>query len=533
MAERGERGPDRRRPSAAAVVTVALACGWLLCYATAQLLLADSPEGERYLSNVAYNVPLLVAIVLCVRAARRSAGHMRRFWMLIALSSSLWLGGELAWAWYELVRRTAVPFPALPDVFYVASYLPCLIGFVLVFRQAGILRQWRSLLDASIVVLVVGAVGWQVLVAPNLRLGLTTATVVASLPPLLDLAIVVVVGTLGFAAHRRLPASLGAVMLAYCAFATSDAIYTYISLGDSRAYPKPLDLGWQAAAVLIAVGAVLGGTGAAPERDDGERDRGLPLVLAGVLITLTTMVLDAADEVLELWVRWLAVYVVLAVIIRLLLTSRDKDRVRRELTRALAEQRRLAVTDGLTGLYNRRFVEEMLRLETDRTVRAAGRLGVMVVDVDHFKAVNDSYGHQAGDEVLRAIAERLAAAVRRMDVVGRYGGEEFVVILPGVAAAELPELAERCRRAIADTPFPLPEGPPLPVSVSLGVAGLPEHAGTADDLVRVADRALYVAKATGRNRVQVGAEELVVAAFDPAGTSGPDRRHPRLDTADR
>ena len=532
---------ERRRPERAAAAAFGPAAGWLTGYAVAQLVLAGSAEGLLYLSNVAYNVPILVAVVLCVRAAVRTSGRRRPFWALIALFSVLWLCGELAWAWYELVLRTEVPFPALPDVFYIVSYLPCLTGLVLVFRGAGILRQWRALLDASIITLVVGTVGWQLLVGPRLSSGITAASVVASLPPLLDLATVVVIGTLGFAAHRRLPGPLLTVMLAFCAFAVSDGVYTYLELADSRGYPKLLDLGWQAAAVLIAVGAALDGTGPAPGRDsdqrDGDqresdqRDSGLPLVLVGVGITLAAMVLDTTDHQIQLWTRWLAVYVVLAVIVRLLLTSGDKDRVSRQLAGALAEQRRLAVTDGLTGLYNRRFVEEMLQLETARALRNGGRLGVMVIDVDHFKAVNDSYGHQAGDEVLHSIAERLGGVVRRTDVVGRYGGEEFVVIVPDTDAEAPAELAERCRRVIAGRPFPLPDGPPVAISVSVGVAVLPEHASTARELVRTADRALYLAKSAGRDRVQVGADDVaaVAVALDPA--AGPAPALPMLDRA--
>jgi two-component system, cell cycle response regulator len=250
-----------------------------------------------------------------------------------------------------------------------------------------------------------------------------------------------------------------------------------------------------------------------PERSG--RDRGLPMVLAGSAIALGTMFVDSLDRRLELWVLGLAAYVVAAVILRLMLTSRDKDRVTEDLEQALAEQERLAVTDGLTGLYNRRFVEEMLRLETARALRTGERLGLIVIDVDHFKSVNDSHGHQAGDEVLQAIGERLVGAVRRPDVVGRYGGEEFVVILPGADSEVLLELAERCRRAIADHPFPLRDGAPLPITVSLGVAGVPEHAITARELVRTADRALYLAKAAGRNRAQIGAD-LALPAMDPA-----------------
>ena len=501
-------GLHRRGP----VVAGALAAAWVAGYALAQQLVSRT---DLVLPNVVYLVPIAVALLLGVRTAKAATGSRRRFWLLVSLSTLLWLAGEVTWAWYELVLRAPVPQPGMPDVFYVASYVPVLVAFTLIFDGAGTLLRSRALLDASVIALVVGAVGWQLLVGPNLSGGLSLPALTAATPPLLDVATVVLVGTLGFAGSRRMPASLVAVTLAYVSFAVGDAVYSWVVLVGSTPYPAELDLGWQLAAVLIAVGAVLGRRpGDQPPAERTTRDRGLPLVLLGAAIALGTMFVDALDRRLELWVLALAAYVVAAVILRLLLTSRDKDRVTRELELALAEQERLAVTDGLTGLYNRRFVEEMLQLETARALRTGERLGLIVVDVDHFKSVNDAHGHQAGDEVLLAIAERLTGAVRRPDVVGRYGGEEFVVILPGAGPEVLLELAERCRRAVADHPFPLRDGAPLPITVSLGVAGLPEHAITARELVRTADRALYLAKGAGRNRAQIGAD-LAVPAMDP------------------
>jgi two-component system, cell cycle response regulator len=507
---RAERVPPQGTPPVAALVAAA----WVLAYGTAQLLLRG--DSRLVLSNVVYQLPIAAALWLTVRAAVRTTGTWRRFWGLIGLATALWLAGELSWGWYELVRRQEVPFPALPDLFYLTSYLPTITAFLLAFGGAGALSRSRALLDASVVALVVGAVGWQVLVAPQLGSGLDLAVLTASASPLLDLATLVLIGTLGFAGHRRVPGAVTAVMLAYACFALSDAAYTYLVVIDGRPYPDWLESGWQAAAVLVSLAGIAG----AAQHDEPvpglrPRDRGLPLVLAGSAVALGTVAADVRDGRVEIWVLVLAAYVIAAVIVRLLLTTRDKDRVSSQLEKALAEQERLAVTDGLTGLHNRRFFEEMLRYETERSVRTGPHLGLIVIDVDHFKSVNDAHGHQAGDDVLRSIAGRLDAAVRRRDVVARYGGEEFVVILPDADAEVLLELAERCRRIIADRPFPLPGGPALPVTVSLGVAGLPDHAGTAQELVRAADRALYLAKAAGRNRVQVGAD-LVAPSMDPA-----------------
>jgi two-component system cell cycle response regulator len=153
-------------------------------------------------------------------------------------------------------------------------------------------------------------------------------------------------------------------------------------------------------------------------------------------------------------------------------------------------------TDALTGLPNRRHLEEQLQ-----RLAGNGRLSVLLLDIDRFKQVNDTRGHAAGDEVLRVVAGRLREAVRTADVAGRWGGEEFLVVLPATATVEAAILGERVRQAIAAAPVPLPDAP-LAVTASVGVAsgGLDGWEG----LVRRADTGLYAAKEGGRNRVVPG-----------------------------
>jgi two-component system, cell cycle response regulator len=153
-------------------------------------------------------------------------------------------------------------------------------------------------------------------------------------------------------------------------------------------------------------------------------------------------------------------------------------------------------TDALTGLPNRRHLEEQLQ-----RLAGNGRLSVLLLDIDRFKLVNDTRGHAAGDEVLRVVAGRLREAVRTADVAGRWGGEEFLVVLPATAAVEAAALGERVRQAIAAAPVPLPDVP-LAVTASVGVAS-GGHDGW-EGLVRRADTGLYAAKDGGRNRVVPG-----------------------------
>jgi len=168
------------------------------------------------------------------------------------------------------------------------------------------------------------------------------------------------------------------------------------------------------------------------------------------------------------------------------------------------ETQLLALTDGLTGLYNRRHASKRLEEEIARSRRNSTGLCVAMCDVDHFKAINDEFGHSAGDRVLQQIAGSLTEYVRRNDIVSRWGGEEFLVIFSEIKLTAARIVAERLRGRLANTPKV--EGGPDQISVSVGLAML--HAGvTADALIEQADQALYRAKARGRNRVEVAGEE--------------------------
>lgn len=167
----------------------------------------------------------------------------------------------------------------------------------------------------------------------------------------------------------------------------------------------------------------------------------------------------------------------------------------------------IGLTDSLTGVYNRRYIDRRLLEEIGRARRQAYRISCLYIDIDHFKAVNDTVGHQGGDEVLREVAARIKAELRASDALGRFGGEEFVVLLIDADLDSATMVAQRIRSSIADAPFALSTGEALPISVSIGVATLDDferdHAieGVAQQLVAHADSALYQAKESGRNRV--------------------------------
>jgi diguanylate cyclase (GGDEF)-like protein len=161
----------------------------------------------------------------------------------------------------------------------------------------------------------------------------------------------------------------------------------------------------------------------------------------------------------------------------------------------------MATYDTLTSLHNRRYFDERLTLETQKAFRSGAPLSLIMVDIDHFKKVNDTFGHTEGDKVLREISYLLRTSVRKKDVVARYGGEEFVLILPEAGTEESLAIAERIRRTVEKKPFEV-GAIQLKLTVSLGISRFPDdRPASKEELIRMADLALYDAKRGGRNQV--------------------------------
>jgi diguanylate cyclase (GGDEF)-like protein len=180
-----------------------------------------------------------------------------------------------------------------------------------------------------------------------------------------------------------------------------------------------------------------------------------------------------------------------------------------ERVKLIAFLENLSITDALTGIANRRHFEWRLSEEIERARRYKYPLSALMLDLDHFKQVNDNYGHQIGDIVLQQVAQRLRRILRRTDFLARYGGEEFIVLAPQTPADRALILAERLRQVIAESPIPVADNLQIHITISIGVAVFPNHAQNESELIGAADAALYKAKQMGRNRVCMFEPELV------------------------
>ena len=162
--------------------------------------------------------------------------------------------------------------------------------------------------------------------------------------------------------------------------------------------------------------------------------------------------------------------------------------------------RQQSIRDPLTGLFNRRYLEESLDRDLHRAQRQQQSLGIIMLDIDYFKHFNDTFGHKAGDVVLRTLGQFLKENIRGSDIVCRYGGEEFLLILPEACIADAKQRAEQLRQGIRQLDIQYQDSSLGPVTISLGVACFPEHGSTGEALIRAADAALYCAKRRGRDR---------------------------------
>jgi diguanylate cyclase (GGDEF)-like protein len=413
-------------------------------------------------------------------------------WILLALGQLVYTVADVTYL--ALAAAGHDEFPNLSDVFYLLQFPLVIAALALIIRRRTPRWHAPTWIDAAVLGTAGTLVWWLYGVEPAMRVELSPAAqAVAVAYPVLDLLLLATAMRLVVGGGSRsrsfllLVASLTAMMIGDCVFAVLTAA--------GEAFPGYWMTGvWLASYVFGAAAALHPSMRSldarAPAPAPGATSARLATLAAASLLAPVVLLIEYSrtDD------RGHEPAIAIACILLFLL-------VLTRMAGLVSVQRATAITDGLTGLRTRGYLNEMLASECARSRRGGEPVAVIIADVDHFKTVNDTRGHPAGDEVLMEIGRRLREVLRRGDTIARYGGEEFAVLLAGAGLAEATLLGERVRRAICDVPITVAGDRGLAVTVSVGVAAVAGRAADPEALVRAADQALYAAKRGGRNRV--------------------------------
>jgi two-component system cell cycle response regulator len=456
-------------------------------------LFALAGAAGAVLQVVTYGLVMWSAVGAIVVGVRLHHPANRRVWLLLAAGQLFTAIGEVVFdVSHQLLGSTADISAA--DVFYLSAYPLLAAALLLMVRYRTPGWDAPSIIDAGIVTISAALLSWMFLISPTAFAAdmSVPARLVSAGYPLMDLLLLAVAARLLLGAGSRttsfrlLTAGLVLLLIADAGYGVQNLLGTY---RDGNF----LDAGWMFAAGLIGAAGLHPSMSRVTEVSPAAGPDATP----GRLAVLAMAALLAPAALLVQYLRHSDMYVPIAtgscMALFLLVIARMAVMVR--------AQREMAITDALTGLRTRRFLEQALDTEAPRANRHEASIGLLLLDVDYFKQVNDGHGHHGGDRVLCEVARRLGELVRPGDVVARYGGEEFAVLLPQASGDDVIAVGERIRRGVASTPFAVDRDTLITVTVSIGAAALPEHVDTITDLTLTADRALYAAKESGRNRL--------------------------------
>lgn len=427
-------------------------------------------------------VYIVVGVIVCWRALRTT--DARRPWMFFALGISVYGLGNVLWAvWIEHLKSP--PIPSICDGMWLSLYPTCYAGIAGLARVRERRVPARMWLDGLVAGLGIAAIGAAIVVRPVLASvsGDTAAVVTEMAYPLCDLLLVaLVVGVLALRGWRidRLWGMLG---IGFIALAVADCMYALQVAGGASAPSALTNMTYDIGVMLLALAAWQ--PPAAPATDTVPSGAVLAIPATFTFGALGLLIYDHFSR-LDPIALALAMLTLLFAFARIALTFRD--------VRALAETRRQALTDDLTSMPNRRHFLARIHDGIRACELTGASMALLIVDLDHFKELNDTLGHDAGDQVLCQVGERLRTVLRATDIAARLGGDEFGVLLSDLCdEASAERVAEKILQAIGQ-PFPI-KGVGLRMTASIGVAIFPQHADDNEQLMQHADVAMYEAKA--------------------------------------
>ena len=483
------------------------------------------------------------------RMRRRTSGNTLRWASVLIGCAILSYGlGSLAWDCLQLALNEQ-PFPSIADVFYLLFY-PFLLGGVLLLT-AGVLStvaRTRIMLDGLMIMVAVGIVSWYFVLGPTIQVSgeSTLAKVVGAAYPVADLALILCLVLLWSRAQNpALYVSILFVTLGLSVTVFADSVFAYQGLHGGAPSPSLLDPAWTAGVMLLGIAAGTARHARAAESHSEATSAEssassppplgyvlAPYALLPVVACLVLYLVHASRHGVTAQGVYLGCVVLVAmVVVRQIVALKENNNLYRQVAaanRALGATNdalenangRLqlqATTDPITGGLNHRAIQHVLKEEVGRQRRYGRPCAVLFLDVDFFKAINDTHGHAVGDQILKQFDTLVSSTIRAADSVGRWGGEEFIAVLPETDVDAAIAVAERIRESVASAEF---SSAGLRMTCSIGVAGCPEDGRSIDDLVTAADHAMYAGKMLGRNQVCAASGPPLDGALSMTGTAG-------------
>jgi len=513
-----------RRPPAWIWLTASALFTYQVLYVCWLIVKPGGEEALLWFSDTAFLIGPAVATVLLFLAAQHSADRETRLaWRLLGGCILLWTIGETIVCFSELILDMELPYPSVADAAYLAAYPFAFAGLLLFPRApAGGLRRLRLSLDTLIAMVAIATFSCYFVIGELIASSSgesLLADAVNVTYPLADLGLIFsVLVLMGRPGPRYLNLPLALLAAGFAATAVADSVFTYAVDISGYASGDFLEIGWVVGYSVIAGAGLATCVLAKPATDESSTiERGtsplrslipyaLAIPLAALLIASQFADKPASFHYLVAAGSTLALSLIVA---RQVLSIYENAALNRalafrtdELQVLLKETQQIARRDQLTGLPNRLALMEDIEAEIGRARRYGHHVGLALFDVDGFKKFNDTFGHVEGDQLLRAIAQAMQRAVRQTDRLYRYGGDEFILVMPETEPDDVASVVERLRGAATKAPCAVwgKTAPKFAISVSAGMTTFPAGGSDVDGLIRTADQGLYAAKIGRRPR---------------------------------
>lgn len=466
---------------------------------------------------------LVPSLVLCIGCTRKNRTD-QRFWLLMLLATLFNVIAESIWSYYDIILKQEYPFPGWADVFYCLATLCYFIGVLYLTNTPRDKTSFsRATFDIIIVMITALIISGYYIIEPIYRgeHASLLSMAVSIFYPIGDLGIFFGLLRL-FTAEEILPLSRKAlclISLSFFLFIIMDSIYLYLQSRNLYYSGSLFDPVWTLAVSLIGLSSFYRHS---PQKEIvSTKSPGKPKWYLLPLLSMLVLIFLLLSHAMKIDIIFIGISInIILLLIRQYLVMKDNNRLMEQLTKtkndlersnaklretvaelqktsALREEE--ARTDFLTGLLNRRYIMNMLEDLQQQAHREGIVFSLMLLDVDHFKTINDQYGHDIGDLVLTRIPEILRKCTRKTDILGRFGGEEFIVILPETDLSEAKQISERIRIAVSEEQI-MCQTFNIVVTISIGVTTWKAN-DTYETLYRRADKGLYEAKYAGRNQM--------------------------------